>query len=92
LTRYGYVGHSGLYFYYRCNFDEIQGVIEIFTALSAEKKRYGGLQRTSLKSLESMSRARTIPAVDLENDCGSNGSGTSGKYPDSNQEAGEMRQ
>jgi hypothetical protein len=39
-----------------------------------------------------MSTARTIPAVDREIDGGSNGSGTSGKYPDSKQEAGEIRQ
>jgi hypothetical protein len=39
-----------------------------------------------------MGTARTIPAFDRENDGESNDSGTSGKYPDSKQGAGEIRQ
>jgi hypothetical protein len=50
LTRYGYVGHSGIYLYYRCNFDEIQGVIETVTALSAEKKKGSRIAADSLKN------------------------------------------
>jgi hypothetical protein len=45
-----------------------------------------------LEESGSMSTARTIPAIDRENDGGSNDSGTSGKYPDSKQGAGERRQ
>jgi len=78
--------------YYRCNLVEIQGVVGTVTALSVERKRGGGVRRDSLNGLESMSTAKTIAAVDRENNGGSNGSGTSGMDPDSQQEAGEIRQ